>query len=72
MTLRSSIVKRLAGLCGLLLAAGGGGGRVAAAVPIVVGKPFPEVVLPSIAGGQPMSIASFRGQRVVLHVFASW
>lgn len=36
-----------------------------------IGEPFPEWVLPSLAG-EPMSIASFRGQKVALHVFASW
>ena len=35
------------------------------------GKPFPEIVLPSLDGTQT-SIADFRGQKVILHVFASW
>lgn len=39
---------------------------------IEVGEPFPEIVLPSMADGEPMSIRRFRGERVVLHVFASW
>lgn len=47
-----------------------------AAVPVAasdleVGEPFPAWVLPSLEG-EPMSISSFRGQKVVLHVFASW
>ena len=37
-----------------------------------VGQPFPDLVLPSIEDGTPMSIADFRGQKLVLHVFASW
>lgn len=37
-----------------------------------VGQPFPEIVLPSMEDGEPMSIANFRGKKVVLHVFASW
>jgi hypothetical protein len=37
-----------------------------------VGQRFPELVLPSAEDGRPMSIADFRGKRVVLHVFASW
>ena len=37
-----------------------------------VGQPFPDIAFPSAADGTPMSIASFRGQKVVLHVFASW
>jgi hypothetical protein len=36
------------------------------------GQPFPEIVLPALDDGRPMSIADFRGQKVVLHVFASW
>jgi hypothetical protein len=37
-----------------------------------IGKPFPEFVLPSAEDGRPMSIAQFRGKKVLLHVFASW
>ena len=37
-----------------------------------VGQPFPPVTLPSLADGKPLSIAQFRGQKVLLHVFASW
>ncbi len=36
-----------------------------------VGEHFPEIVLPSL-DGEPMSIASFRGEKVVLHIWASW
>jgi len=36
------------------------------------GEPFPDLVLPSMDDGSPMSIADFRGKRVMLHVFASW
>jgi hypothetical protein len=39
--------------------------------PIEVGKPFPNIVLPTL-DGRPMSMADFRGQKVLLHVFASW
>lgn len=38
---------------------------------ITVGEPFPELVLPTL-DGQPMSLASMRGHRTMLHVFASW
>ena len=37
-----------------------------------VGQRFPEVVLPSLDGGEPLSIGAFRGRKVVLHVWASW
>jgi hypothetical protein len=34
-------------------------------------KPFPDLILPDL-NGEPLSISAFRGQRVVLHIFASW
>jgi hypothetical protein len=37
-----------------------------------IGEPFPELVLPSVEDGHPMSIAEFRGKKILLHVFASW
>lgn len=37
-----------------------------------VGEPFPDLALPSAADGRPLSIADFAGEKVVLHVFASW
>ena len=36
------------------------------------GQQFPEVVLPSLKDGQPMSITEFRGKKLILQVFASW
>ena len=45
----------------------------AAAPPrIEVGQPFPDIVFPSLEHGEPLSIADFRGKKVLLHVFASW
>ena len=41
-------------------------------VAIEVGRPFPNLVLPSLEDGSPSSIARFRGQKTLLHVFASW
>ena len=37
-----------------------------------VGKPFPDLVLPALDDGRPMSVADFRGQKIILFVFASW
>jgi hypothetical protein len=37
-----------------------------------VGEAFPLIALPVIEDGRARSIADFRGQKVVLHVFASW
>jgi hypothetical protein len=46
---------------------------LALAAPVIeVGKPFPEIALPSLADGRMTSIADYRGRRVILHVFASW
>ncbi len=39
---------------------------------IKVGEPFPPLVLPSLEDGKRKSIAEFRGQKVILHIFASW
>ena len=36
------------------------------------GERFPEIVLPAIDDGAALSIASFRGQKLMLHNFASW
>ncbi len=44
----------------------------ATATGLDVGDRFPELVLPSLADGEPTSIASFRGRKLVLHVWASW
>lgn len=37
-----------------------------------VGEPFPDIALPSLEDGELTSIDAFRGQKVVLHLFASW
>ena len=37
-----------------------------------IGKPFPDLILPSLADGRPASLSQFRGQKVLLHIFASW
>ena len=36
------------------------------------GTPFPDLLLPAMEGGRPMSVSQFRGQRIALHIFASW
>ncbi len=37
-----------------------------------VGEAFPHVMLPSLEAGRPGSIADFRGQKIILHIWASW
>ena len=36
------------------------------------GQPFPDLALPSLDGGRPLSVASYRGKKLLLHIFASW
>lgn len=43
-----------------------------AAVRFEVGAPFPDIALPRLEGGAPTSLAAFRGDKIILHVFASW
>ena len=44
----------------------------AAAPTIEVGEPFPSLTLPRADGKELFSISKYRGERVLLHVFASW
>lgn len=37
-----------------------------------VGEPFPHLSFPTLEGEDRTSLADFRGQKVILHVFASW
>ena len=37
-----------------------------------VGEPFPTLALPALEDGRPRSVADFRGEKIILHVFASW
>ena len=39
---------------------------------LAIGEPFPDLTLPSLEDGSPAAISDFRGQRLILHVFASW
>ena len=39
---------------------------------IEMNQPFPDLLLPDLETGQPSSLAKYRGERIVLHVFASW
>jgi len=36
------------------------------------GQPFPTIALPSAEDGRPTSLAEFRGEKVVVNIFASW
>ena len=68
-------MRKLAALAPLLLLAGCGSVERLARfedVQIEVGRPFPNITLPTLANGAPASIAQFRGKKTLLHVFASW
>ena len=47
-------------------------GRPATARAIEVGNPLPLLQLPRLEDGRPGSVADYRGEKLVLHVFASW
>ncbi len=36
------------------------------------GQLFPDLVLSSLEDGKPQSVSSFRGKKLLLHIFASW
>ena len=58
---------------GLAIGAVAAGSVAAPAAPILeAGRPFPDLVLPALADGRPVSIRDFLGEKLVLHVFASW
>ena len=57
-------------LCGCLSLASTG--APAAGYAPEVGKPHPNFVLPKISDRQPVSLAQFRGKKVLLVQFASW
>ena len=76
-TLRSSSVVSIVGVAMILICAGlfvgsirAGEGEEESAFGI--GRPFPDLTFPSAEDGRPMSLAQFRGRKVLLHVFASW
>lgn len=61
--------------CAALLAAALGPGAALAGddeVRLEVGLSFPPITLPLLADGSPASIVDFRGEKIIMHVFASW
>ncbi len=43
-----------------------------ASTELEIGKQFPDLVLPALEDGRPRSLAEFRGQKLILYIFASW
>ncbi len=37
-----------------------------------VGRPFPIILLPRMNDGLPDTIVNYRGQKIIMHIFASW
>ncbi|MEL6527369.1 MAG: hypothetical protein AAFQ07_16830 [Chloroflexota bacterium] len=37
-----------------------------------IGERFPDIVLPNAEDGSAMTLADFHGQKILLHIFASW
>ena len=66
---RSSLRRCSQAIAGLLV-----GMNLAAAgeVGLEEGRRFPELRLPTLEAGEYRSIASFRGEKVLLLVYASW
>ena len=62
------------GAGGLLLIAAVAAATVRAELPAGPrsGEPYPTHLLPSLPDGRPLSIAHFRGKKVLLLQFASW
>jgi hypothetical protein len=42
------------------------------AISLKPGERFPELVFPPIEGGDAVAVSSFAGQKLMLHLFASW
>jgi hypothetical protein len=60
--------RELVGVGVLLCVAPAGAGIV----DLTAGRAVPDIVLPSLDDGRPLSLTDYRGKKVVLHVFASW
>ena len=39
---------------------------------VVVGQPYPDILLPRIDTREPVTLSQFRGKKVLLIQFASW
>ncbi len=66
----NSLIANLMPLFVVLLATAGS--AAAAGAQFKPGEAFPDLVLPSISDGKPLSVADFRGRKLVLHIWASW
>jgi len=42
------------------------------AVRLEVGQPFPIILLPRLEDGLPDTLVNYRGQKLIMHIFASW
>ena len=69
-----AMVLTLAGLAGVISARGSdkAPSRSSDAAEFHEGQMFPTTVFPSLDGGRPSSVGDFRGQKLILQIFASW
>lgn len=44
----------------------------ALATEFVVGRSFPDLWLPAAEDGRATTVSAWRGQKIMLHLFASW
>ena len=58
--------------CATALAAVGQPLAGSPAIRLEAGQPVPGLMLPALDDGRPRSLRSFRGQRLILQIFASW
>jgi len=64
---------RMMSTCSALISIGAAASAAAQTAPAFeVGETFPAIVLLDADGSAPRSIADFRGQKIILHMFASW
>ena len=72
------LAKTLLTVCCLAVAASGAGQAAQSRRPEPLppgfnpGEAFPTIALPSAVDGRPISLADFRGKKLIVNVFASW
>ena len=70
----TAMILAMTGVTGILSARGSERAPVqsADAAEFHEGQMFPTEVFPSLDGGRPGSVGDFRGQKLILQIFASW
>jgi hypothetical protein len=70
----TALALALTGLAGVISARGSDKAppRSSDATEFKEGQLFPTMVFPSLDGRRPGSVGDFRGQKLILQIFASW